>query len=83
MDRYLKKSPLGWISAQIRLRKGDIAVKRTNGEIVNRRDYRFTEGDTLLIADELIDKFSACEKKLDISPITSNRILEPHIIYEN
>lgn len=50
LDRHLKKSPLGWIRAQVLLRKGEIKVRRVDGSMSAARDYRLEAGDTLLLA---------------------------------
>ena len=49
IDRYLKSTPIGWLSAQKYLRSHDIVVRTPDGRIVAHHKYKLEEGDQLLI----------------------------------
>jgi len=49
LDRYLKNTDIGWISAQKYLRNQDITVQKKDGTRIATNSYRFEEGDQIMI----------------------------------
>jgi 23S rRNA-/tRNA-specific pseudouridylate synthase len=49
LDRYLKATAIGWISAQKYLRAHDLAVLRADGQTTTENSYRIQEGDRLMV----------------------------------
>jgi hypothetical protein len=49
LDRYLKNTAIGWISAQKYLRAHDIFVLGSDGSIVSENNYRIKEGDRMMV----------------------------------
>lgn len=63
LDRYLKKTPLGWVSGQKLLRKGDIIVKKADGTFIDQGCYRFQQNDMLMVSHVIKDKIGKNELK--------------------
>ncbi len=49
LDRYLKATAIGWISAQKHLRNGNIKVLKADGATIAQNSHRFEQGDKLLL----------------------------------
>jgi hypothetical protein len=53
LDRYLKVTTIGWVSAQKHLRNGNIKVITAEGKIITKNNHKFEEGDQLILKEGL------------------------------
>lgn len=87
LDRYLKNTAIGWISAQKYLRAKDILVLTKDGEWTGENNYRIQQGDKLMvrkgkeISTQLLGKKNPEYITMDEAEV--NAALDRMIIFDN
>lgn len=87
LDRYLKNTAIGWISAQKYLRAKDILVLTKDGEWTGENSYRIQHGDRLMvrkgkeISTQLLGKKNPEYITMDDAEV--NSALDRMIIFDN